>query len=179
MKAIIVDIYNKVMHKKAQELVSGEEATKWASGRNVSDWSDGFDTAMQISADIIACSYKDLQKMKQFPMQEELAVRAAMDRVCCKIVEEQDELIMQAVSEVGFSYITIDKGKVVEAFKKYTATKPLHGDFFKTESLKYPPYKVITKHIEGAVCPICQSELENYQKYCKDCGQKLDWGDKE
>lgn len=175
MKETIVDIYNKVMHKKTQELISGEEAKKWAKGRNVSDWSDGFDTAMQIAADIIGSSYKDLQKLKQLPMQEELAVRTAMDRVCCRIVEEQDALIMQTVSAVGFSEITISRDRVVEAFTKYTAAKPLHGDFFKTSTLKYPPYKIIEENYENA-CPSCQTKLQLYQKYCCECGQKLDWG---
>ena len=158
MKATLVDIYNQVMHKKTQELVSGEEAKKWASGRNVSDWSDGFDTAMQIAADIIACYYKDLANQKQFSMQEELAVRTAMDRVCCKIVEEQDALIMQTVSEVGFSEITIDRSKVVEAFTNYTARKPIE---------KFP----------FDLCPSCNTVVSEHNKFCSECGQKLDWRD--
>lgn len=28
-------------------------------------------------------------------------------------------------------------------------------------------------------CPKCHSEVKNGQKYCDDCGQKLDWSDEE
>lgn len=154
MEKTIRDIYDKVMHKKTQERISGEEAKKWAQGRNVSDWSDGFDTAMHIVADIICCSYKGLQELKPH---EEIAVREAMERISCKVVEQQDELIMQAVSEVGFSEITIDRSKVVEAFTNYTAKKPIE---------KFP----------FEVCPRCDRAVLGHMKFCCICGQKLDWG---
>ena len=52
---------------------------------------------------------------------------------------------------------------VIEAREKQTAKKP---DF--------------TEDKEFALCPCCNGKgLSNNQKYCDDCGQKIDWSDEE
>ncbi len=95
-----------------------------------------------------------------FDEKSDMAVRNALDRINCRIVEEQDSLIMQAISGVGFSEITIDRGKVVEAFTKYTAKKPVE---------KFPFHH----------CPSCNTVIAEHNKFCRECGQKLDWSDTE
>ena len=44
------------------------------------------------------------------------------------------------------------------------------------------PKKVETgtsKHFEFPICPNCKDELNEYykNKYCKECGQRLDWSE--
>ena len=52
---------------------------------------------------------------------------------------------------------------VIEAREKQIAKKP---DF--------------TEDKEFALCPCCNGKgLSNNQKYCDDCGQKIDWSDEE
>lgn len=36
-----------------------------------------------------------------------------------------------------------------------------------------------SKHFEFPICPNCKDELNEYDKnkYCKECGQRLDWGE--
>lgn len=93
-----------------------------------------------------------------FDEKSDMSVRMALDRINCRIVEQQDELIMQAVSSVGFSEITLDRSKVVEAFTKYTAKKP-------TEKFPFD------------LCPSCNEVVSEHNKFCSECGQKLDWSD--
>ena len=74
------------------------------------------------------------------------------------VVEHQDKMLMQVIQIIGgrkYSDITVDKNKVLEAFRKATAVKPQ----------KY------------VVCgnEHCNAELVKGQNYCSVCGQKADW----
>ena len=71
----------------------------------------------------------------------------------------------------GISYLKEDapyckhfrnKEDVEEALEKQTPQKP------------FVPWDSINK---TPICPSCQFGVVATQKYCDECGQKLDWGD--
>lgn len=77
------------------------------------------------------------------------------EKVAVQVVEHQERIIMQAIRWIGnvkHSDITIDKGKVVEAFEKATPMKPT----------------------ANYTCRRCGAEMINAQNYCSVCGQKVD-----
>ncbi len=77
-----------------------------------------------------------------------------IERFAVKVVEQQEKIIMQAIRWIGnvkCSDITIDKGKVVEAFEKATPMKPT----------------------ANYTCRRCGAQMINAQNYCSVCGQKV------
>lgn len=77
-----------------------------------------------------------------------------IERFAVKVVEQQEKIIMQAIRWIGnvkYSDITIDKGKVVEAFEKATPMKPT----------------------ANYTCRRCGAQMINAQNYCSVCGQKV------
>lgn len=84
-----------------------------------------------------------------------------------EVVEKQESIIMQAIQRIGgeeYSHITIDKNKVVDAFKKQMPRK-LTID----ENNGYPLH----------VCPCCNDKFLKLipHNYCQVCGQAFDWSD--
>lgn len=86
------------------------------------------------------------------------------------ITEKQDDLIMSAIQHIGgdiYHRITIDKSKVLDALGKYV------------------PKRVVVEHSCGTKlfhCPTCNTVVMSHmhrcagpEKYCAECGQKLDW----
>lgn len=88
-------------------------------------------------------------------------------KIVCGIVEQQDNLIMAKVVEIGgerYQEITLDKNKVIDAFRKATPTEPI-GDLHSVPHFR---------------CPTCEKSVKTYtdspgMPYCGWCGQKLDW----
>lgn len=97
-----------------------------------------------------------------------------------EVVEEQDNIIMQTVQQIGgeeYSHITIDKNKVLDAFKKQMPRKP------KFEDEKDYWGNIVGGRYRCSECDrfICHAEElrpEEYYPYCH-CGQKIDWSDTE
>ena len=90
-----------------------------------------------------------------------------IDRMICSVVEHQENIIMAKVQEIGgekYTDITIDKNKVLAAFRNATPKEPL-GDLHSV-----PHYR----------CPSCNISVKTYfdspqMPYCSWCGQKLRW----
>lgn len=94
-------------------------------------------------------------------------IMEAVEHISCAVVEKQEQLIWQTVQQIGgdrYHTITIDKGKVLNAFKKYTPATPVHD-----------------KHdMHCFHCPSCGIAVKKYRNspkmpYCGWCGQALDW----
>lgn len=71
---------------------------------------------------------------------------------CCFLCEDKD----------------CDKEKCLMIWQKRAVEKQIPK---KPEKI-YCPYTAIQKDI---VCPICKNSINTEDKYCKHCGQALDW----
>lgn len=118
----------------------------------------------------------------------EMTARKFTHMLYVNVVEKQDELIMDAVQQIGgntYQDITIDKSKVIEALGKYVAKRVI------VEVKQMPGIATVVYYI----CPICHhtitctfyntdldkvpSDIKEDHKYCSHCGQHLDWADAE
>lgn len=102
-------------------------------------------------------------------------VSKIVEQITSSIVEDQEKVIMERLCEIGgttYRDITIDKNKVLDMFKRNTATKVLRTDAY--------PHRLY--------CPNCYHTLlhnednmsfyhEKISNNCPACGQKLDWSD--
>lgn len=94
----------------------------------------------------------------------------------CKIVEEQEELLMKTIQQIGgteYSKITIDKNKVLDAFKKQIPEK-IEIEVF--EDFDEDTGKPYTMKFEK--CSACGEHIGlKSHRFCAYCGQALDWSD--
>lgn len=114
---------------------------------------------MQIEDKKNDCKFtEDDHKANEMAIQALETIKKLSDR---KMTTEVLENYMQFEDECvkkGFTFKS-----VIEAREKQIPKKP---DF--------------TEDKEFALCPCCNGKgLSNNQKYCDDCGQKIDWSDEE
>lgn len=79
------------------------------------------------------------------------------DRDCakCKLAKEDKPLIKAF-------------GEAIKALEMQISKRP--------HNIKTAPSDC---YISYGDCPCCNADVFEYQHYCIDCGQKIDWGDKE
>ena len=105
------------------------------------------------------------------------------------ISREESELAIQALEEVQ-QYRTIGtpeelqdmKSDYFEALSDWRQYRKIGTlEECRTAREKQAPKKPdFTEDKEFALCPCCNGKgLSNNQKYCDDCGQKIDWSDEE
>ena len=74
-------------------------------------------------------------------------------------------------------------GMAIQALEKYIPKKPVHDGCFDSEGMWHEWNGIDGRPYD--LCPNCNTNLccemnyDNKPKYCKHCGQKLDWSDKE
>lgn len=74
-------------------------------------------------------------------------------------------------------------GMAIQALEKYIPKKPVHDGCFDSEGMWHEWNGINGRPYD--LCPNCNTNLccemnyDNKPKYCKHCGQKLDWSDKE
>lgn len=81
-------------------------------------------------------------------------------------------------------YETMDAiGYAIQALEKQIPKKPVHDGCFDSEGMWNEWNGINGRPYD--LCPNCNTNLccemnyDNKPKYCKHCGQKLDWSDKE
>lgn len=81
-------------------------------------------------------------------------------------------------------YETMDAiGYAIQALEKQIPKKPVHDGCFDSEGMWHEWNGINGRPYD--LCPNCNTNLccemnyDNKPKYCKHCGQKLDWSDKE
>lgn len=90
---------------------------------------------------------------------EKAYIHSYVERISCQIAEHQDEMIMCTIEQIGgaeYRRITIDKNKVLDAFRKATAMRPY-----------------VTSLNGTYECPGCRRILTAVYNYCPLCGQKI------
>lgn len=81
----------------------------------------------------------------------------------------------EVIKEVRFNMSEI--GLNDEAAKRVSEAKNIAVQALEKQVSKKPDF---TEDKEFALCPCCNGKgLLNKQKYCDNCGQKLDWSDEE
>lgn len=82
----------------------------------------------------------------------------------------------EVIKEVRFNMSEI--GLNDEAAKRVSEAKNIAVQALEKQIAKKPDF---TEDKEFALCPCCNKGLLNKQKYCDNCGQKidLDWSDEE
>lgn len=74
-------------------------------------------------------------------------------------------------------------GMAIQALEKYIPKKPVYDGCFDSEGMWHEWNGINGRPYD--LCPNCNTNLccemnyDNKPKYCKHCGQKLDWSDKE
>lgn len=97
-------------------------------------------------------------------------------------MEEKDKIFKQladdyneAIAEVRFNMSTI--GLKESSIKRIVKARDLAIKALEKQIPKKPDF---TEDKEFALCPCCNGNgLADKQKYCDNCGQKLDWSDTE
>lgn len=81
-------------------------------------------------------------------------------------------------------YETMDAiGYAIQALEKQIPKKPVHDGCFDSDGMWHEWNGINGRPYD--LCPNCNTNLccemnyDNKPKYCKHCGQKLDWSDKE
>ena len=93
--------------------------------------------------------------------------RRSIDNMRCAVVDYQETMILNTIQQIGgteYQTITIDKNKVLDAFRKYTPCKP-RGDLNSVPHFR---------------CPTCDRSVKTYvdspeMPHCAWCGQALNW----
>lgn len=86
-----------------------------------------------------------------------------------------EENYNEAIAEVRFNMSTI--GLKESSVKKVVKARDLAIQALEKRIPKKPDF---TEDKEFALCPCCNGKgLLDKQKYCDNCGQKLDWSDEE
>lgn len=67
--------------------------------------------------------------------------------------------------------LTIEE--IAEAVSKQIPKKVVTKTTYYDELIAYDTYKTI--ETKRHLCPLCKTALFHVQKYCENCGQKLDW----
>lgn len=81
----------------------------------------------------------------------------------------------EAIKEIRFNMSTI--GLSNEAAKRVVEARDMAINALEKQIPKKP---IFTEDKQFALCPCCDMKgLIDKQKYCDDCGQKLDWSDDE
>lgn len=131
---------------------------------------------VNLDANDKAALHKLLEGDKALFPDVENPIHELIHRYSVKVVEEQDEILMQTLQTIGgetYKDVTVDRNKVVDMLKKYIALKPLETDAYPTR----------------IYCPTCYHTLV-YNKHnldyvrsnqvynnCPACGQTFDWSD--
>lgn len=97
-------------------------------------------------------------------------------------MEEKDKIFKQladdyneAIAQVRFNMSTI--GLKESSIKRIVKARDLAIKALEKQIPKKPDF---TEDKEFALCPCCNGNgLADKQKYCDNCGQKLDWSDTE
>lgn len=86
------------------------------------------------------------------------------------------ELSLERCEAFGFDCGNCDKCEVTIAYDM--AIKALEKQIPKKPKNEYTDNLDITTEIP--VCPVCGNQsIDETNKYCSDCGQKIDWGEEE
>lgn len=86
-----------------------------------------------------------------------------IDEVLCATVH-YDETLEYELTTDDTEWLEMAK----EALEKQISKRP--------HNIKTAPSDC---YISYGDCPCCNADVFEYQHYCIDCGQKLDWGDEE
>lgn len=97
-----------------------------------------------------------------------------------KTIDSLEFLIDEDCSDTQFGYIE----EIESAIKALTELQQYHAigtlEECRTAREKQIPKKVLsTQDKKIALCPCCGKGLSDKQKYCDNCGCKLDWSDEE
>ena len=93
-----------------------------------------------------------------------------------KVHERLEDEVFGVCSEIalanGIKYeYSISKEFVVEALKKAIAIKPTEQGEQKAKTLLGEMW------LNNGKCPNCHEKVVEFEKYCCECGQKLDWSE--
>lgn len=82
------------------------------------------------------------------------------------VINHMEERLRHCVSSVAISKVAVESS--ILALKKQIPQKPIEKHYEEEGEKPYIKYK----------CPSCQSRYQiskNYDFYCPQCGQKIDW----
>lgn len=131
--------------------------------------------------DIESCSNKDafsvainaLEEVRQY-RKHGVTVESAFDNMCDLTAAEN---LIEEYRAIG----TPEECRA--AVEKQTAKRALHqgcydknGEWHEWNGINGKPYE-LCPNCRANLC--CETPLDIKPKYCKNCGQKLDWGNKE
>jgi hypothetical protein len=88
----------------------------------------------------------------------------AMVSEICKIAREKGVTTL----------VLLEKQKIAEALEKATAKKVKRT----TRLIKSSTPNIPDRYQESIACPSCLVPTSMVYKYCDQCGQKLDWGER-
>ena len=94
-----------------------------------------------------------------------------IERISIERAKKVDELILGEITQIAEANgidtrIVLNEKKIVIALRRQVPQKAkisLHGS---------------TDWNTRCRCPACDKDLFDSQKYCSECGQRIDWGDK-
>lgn len=99
-----------------------------------------------------------------------------------EVIENLEYLVSDSCTDTQSDYIE-EIEIATKALKKQIPKKPVHDGCFDSEGMWHEWNGINGRPYD--LCPNCNTNLccemhyDNKPKYCKHCGQKLDWSDKE
>lgn len=99
-----------------------------------------------------------------------------------EVIENLEYLVSDSCTDTQFDYIE-EIEIATKSLKKQIPKKPVHDGCFDSEGMWHEWNGINGRPYD--LCPNCNTNLccemhyDNKPKYCKHCGQKLDWSDDE
>ncbi len=102
-------------------------------------------------------------------MNEFKTLHEVVEHISVQRSKKIDDAILGEIEQIAidneiFTIISLNEKAIVEALRNATPSKP------------YMPWDSMTKDYN---CPACMMSVSKSDKYCSDCGKKLDWSEEE
>lgn len=176
----VSDIINKIIHEKEQEEMSNcIDRVKWRMRMYTDDIEKRIEFRKN-ELNSIANTNKFGMQVPLNPLKIDFDLGTVTQKILVDSVENLEDAMVSEICKIArekgvTTLILLEKQKIAEALGKATA-KPVKRT---NKLIKSSTPNIPDRYQESIACPSCLVPTSMVYKYCGQCGQKLDWEEKD